>query len=252
MSTAPAPWKTKVAESNEPVEAELADPSFDAMVSSDSALVPIVEEESAVQATDSRTYSSKPKLGLEEMFIPKLRLCQGQTPEVVSGEAKAGQWILQGNEPSDEVEVVVLAMGRARELWTGENRDDRELTCKSVDAEVGVGDPGGPCDACPLSQWVTHPRTGKRSMPPCDMIYSYQVYIKEWGTMALLEMRRTGLTPARQVNTMIGTRGMGNFTLRLSGEKRQNGSILYYIPRVVARPITAEMREEALMWAPNL
>lgn len=247
-----APWKqNQQSEVTEP-EVQPVDQSFEGQVTGDSALIPVEPEESAVQATDTRTYSTKPNLGMEEMYIPKLRLCQGQTPEVVAGEARPGQWILQGNEATDEVEVVVLAMGRAREYWHSEsgNRDERELKCKSKDAEVGEGDPGGPCDACPLSQWTTDPRTQKRKMPACDMIYSYMVYIPEWGTTALLEMRRTGLNSARQVNTMIGTRGIGNFTLRLSGQVQSNGAIRYYIPKVIARPITPELREEARMWIP--
>lgn len=219
-------------------------------VNVDSALAINNNEDREIAAT-SRTYSAQPDFKAKDLMIPKLRLAQGQTPEVLAREAQPGQWVLFGNEASDEVEVVFLAAGFARELRLRQqgSPDDRKILCRSADGEVGVGEPGGYCERCPLSMWTDRP--GQKGKPPeCSEIYTYQVYVLTHNALAILEFQRTGTDSAKLINTMMKVRGMQGFKVKLGSERRQNGNQIFFAPKITPRPITEEEAAIASMFIP--
>lgn len=69
---------------------------------------------------------------------------------------------LDGEEAVRELVGIVVYFREARGYWAKgiEEGGSTPPDCASQDAMTGVGDPGGPCRPCPLSQWGSDPREG--------------------------------------------------------------------------------------------
>jgi hypothetical protein len=186
---------------------------------------------------------------LSELRIPYLKLLSGTSPEVTSGEGKAGQWYLQGHGPTDEVVFTVLGASRFRELREDMNIPNARTLCKSVDGIVGVGAPGGLCAKCPFSAWgEKNPTTGKGTPPPCNAGFQYQIYSFTHQQPAILAMRKSGIDAAKTINTALHLRKAKNFISIMGHVDKPspvNPRATYPAPYVVNRPITKEEKEEA-------
>ncbi len=213
-----------------------------------------VAEEATAIAT-ARQYSNSVDFDQTEISWPKLRLAQALTPEVNSGEAKAGQWILIGEQPVEAAVVVPTALARIRQY----RGDDRSMLCQSPDAIHGVGEfgagsaknPTGLCASCPMSQWQPNPRDPKKSLPaPCTLIYSYICYSITHNQVAVVEFSRSAMNAAKFLNTLIQTRGFGKFAVQLGSQsnKSPRGGT-YYTPTVQFHRATEEQLEAAAAFA---
>lgn len=223
-------------------------PSLDSMVGDDAAVVPYAEEASV--AVGSRTYSmSSDGFDNDEIMYPRLRLAQGLTAEVQEGNAKPGTWVLSGYEPMQQVRVIPIAWGRAREL-----RDkDRNIVCSSANGILGEGDPGGSCADCPMSQWSEPTGNSKRNTPPaCQNIYSYVCYSAAHEGLVAVEFRSTSIQTAKYFNTLIKGRGLGNVCIQLAAKSVQGQKGTFYTPTGVMQPMTEEEKEAARLFMSQL
>lgn len=206
-----------------------------------------VAEESAPSA--GIQYSADLDFDLGELKIPYLKLLSATSPEVANNEGKAGQWYLQGHGAVDEVVFTVLGASRFRELREDMNIPGARTLCRSNDAIIGVGAPGGICAKCPMAQWgERNPTTGKGTPPPCNMGYSYQIYSYTHGQPCILALRKSGIDAAKTINTALHMRKARNFISIMTHVDRPNPvnpRATYPAPHVVNRPIKAEEREEA-------
>jgi len=205
-------------------------------------------EDSQVPRSNLTMYSDKPVLDNQDLFVPKLRLAQGLTAEVQAGEAKPGQWLVLGATPAEAVTIVPLGMAKRREL---RDPDTRSVACRSGDAAVGIGNPGGNCIDCPLGHWT--PASAKRgqssgrNLPPqCTFIYSYMVYVIDSGKMAILELAKTGELAGRMLNTMLVQGGFGTFGVKLTSTAKQGPKGTFYAPAVAASAVKADYIKKAL------
>ena len=186
-------------------------------------------------------YSETPDLDASDVYIPKLRLANGLSAEVQSGEARPGQWVLYGFDPKDKVDIVVLAMKKRREKR--ESDDAGTLTCSSPDAKQGFGNPGVKCAQCPFSQ-PSVDDNGKYEPPACTLIYSYQCFSLTHNAPCMLEMKKTATRPARQINSMMATRAPRSYVITLDKVTQQNNAgRSYFVPTVKPRLITDEETE---------
>lgn len=220
----------------------------------DVAAEPVTVENSLVPVDDSsavtiqgeeviaspRVYGGEELLDSGDVMVPRLRLAQGLTAEVTSGDARPGQWVLTGFKPEEKVEVVVVRLAKLRQLRVGE---DRVLQCQSGDAIHGVGIPGGDCGRCPYAQWGNE--DGERKAPACNLIYSYMCYSLTHDTPVLVEFSRTSVQVALQLNQAIKSRRIGSFVATLTSKNEQKGTRKYSSPIFNARTITDE--EQALV-----
>lgn len=208
--------------------------SFDGMLNDDEPETdeaPIVE--TGVSANTAMSiYSTSVEMEREDILIPRLRLAQGLTAEVQNGTAKPGMWVMTGAEAQQDLTVVPIMFTKRREL-TDENFT---ILCRSNDAKVGEGDPGGVCSTCPMSQWREGGKNGKNRPPECTFIYSYVVFVAEHNAPAILEFKRTGIQQGKLLNTMSAQRGLGNFAVKLSSVSNQGAKGAYYTPAV--QPVT--------------
>ena len=207
-------------------------------------------DETAVPKSSLSVYSDKPLLDGSDLFIPRLRLAQGLTAEVQSGEAKPGQWLVLGTKPMAEVSIVPVAMTRRREL---RDPDTRLTVCRSGDGLTGIGNPGGDCSVCPMAQWKqSSKKGGKNSAPPCSFLYSYMVYIVETKTMAILEFSRTSLLAGKMLNTMIAQKGLGTFAVRLTSIAKQSTMGNFFSPTVSSTNVKVEELKRAIAEAQSV
>jgi hypothetical protein len=208
-------------------------------------------EETALARVEEATvalgaFSSRADFSPEDVFIPNLRLAQGLSAEVQDGSAKPGEWLVTGFEPVDEVTVVPLMFGKAREL---RDEDDRSvILCRSNDSIVGIGNPGGTCVDCPLSQWGEK-RDGTRVPPKCNFQYKYLVYSVEHETLATLSFSKTALRAGKVMNTSVAKFGLANIVILLKSESKKGPNGTFHSPTVVpqkADPKVLDVARSAL------
>lgn len=208
----------------------------------------MIEEEQTVNMSRGglSVYNQTPALDSSDVLIPKLRLAQGLTPEVQSGDAKPGQWLLTGEEPFQDIVVIPVGLARRRELRDPDSRSS--ILCRSGDGISGVGDPGGNCATCEMAAWTPtkSKKAGAKNSPPlCAFIYSYMVYVPETKSVALLEFSRTALTVGKMLNTMVAQKGLGAFGVRLGASSRQSTQGTFYSPTVSMESAKPEVLKAA-------
>lgn len=153
--------------------------------------------------------------------LPRVRLAQGLTPEVLEGVVQPGTWILPGGATTTELRGKVVGVRRTRALW---HRDGGTATvvCRSPDGVTGVGSPGGDCADCPMAQWTDAP-------PACTLSYEYLLLLAESGAPVVVQMstRSAGAT-IRALNMAVRAHGQVDVTLR--AQLVTKGSRRYYVP----------------------
>lgn len=61
---------------------------------------------------------------------------------------------LEGNESQEEIEGIIIHWKDVRAFWQEEySGGNTPPDCYADDAQTGVGNPGGDCATCPMSQW---------------------------------------------------------------------------------------------------
>jgi hypothetical protein len=233
---------TVVVERGQSIASAMQTGGFDDMVqgNGDSTALAVVAEDN-VPSLGAVNYSMEmPEFERNEVAMPRLRLAQAMTPEVNEmGTAKAGQWLILGSDPFDEVTIIPVMFGRERVLIEDPNAERPVVLCSSPDGVTGIGKPGGSCARCPLAQWVESP-TGKSQKPRCTMINHYLSFVVETAEIVDLQLKGSGMVAARYVNTMIQTKGFGKFALKLSSKQEKGPRGAYYAPQVKLTTVTQE------------
>jgi len=174
----------------------------------------------------------------DQLLLPRIRLCQGLTTEVQSGDAKPGQWLIPGESPKERITVVPLAMGIRRRL----SDSNRIVMCQSPDGKSGTGSPGGVCAQCIYSRWT---QSGNTRIPPeCTESYEYLSWVVGTNTVALLTFQKTTLRAARILNTHIAGRGFGNFAVELGSTKQITPKGTFFVPTITLVAISDTTRQE--------
>src|SRR5262249_8592747 len=141
-----------------------------------------------------RMQTGKVQYDQSELAMPRLKLLQGISREVMNDEAgcKAGVWYLTGlGALTKPFTVFPLATFKSRELRVGQG-DDARTDCRSNDAETGYGTPGGACAQCPMAKWTPDPnKAGKNRPPACNLQYNFVVYVPEYNSLAMWRAQRT-------------------------------------------------------------
>jgi len=98
---------------------------------------------------------------------------------------------------------VIVHKGKSRKYWklSFEEGGGEEPDCRSDDALVGVGDPGGECHKCPKASWDL-------GRPPCTL--NENIYLLQDGEMLpiVIQLSPTSLPPAKKFFLGLTSRGM--------------------------------------------
>lgn len=201
-----------------------------------------VPEAPAIPATQ---WSETPQFQADEIGFPQLRMAQGLTAEVQSGEARPGQWLMTGSGALDAVTVVPIMFARTRDR-TEEINGSLVTLCQSPDAVHGYGNPGIECDTCPFAQWTPDEKSGKNKPPACTKNFNFVVYVAEYDTLAQVTFKRTSQRAATTINQLILRLGMKNFAVQLSSQQMRNGQRVYSMPLVRTTVMAPELRQRML------
>lgn len=213
-------------ESNDKQNVKQMPLAFDDMIGEDAQEAAATAES---EGTSIQVFAKPAILTADDITIPRLRLAQGLTKEVQDGEAKPGEFLLTGALPRQEVTATVLAIAKFRRYT---NSDDGSVLCRSEDGQIGVGDPGGECDSCPLSKWVNSTTGGKNLPPACQFGYRYLLDIEGYG-QCVFEMKRTAIPAAKALNAMVVRYGYGTTRIVIRAQKGSGARGTYYQPLVV-------------------
>lgn len=158
-------------------------------------------------------------VGQQEMVLPRLGLCQSMTPQRKRSDPKFIEGLTEGDYFNTitqavygpKVFVIPLFFFRSRILFNP-MEEGGGLRCQAFDARVGVGDPGGDCDRCPLAQFQ------KDAKPACSLFYNYVSLVLDdpartpaVADMAVVSFKSTGLKVSRQWNSLMRLRGTDAF-----------------------------------------
>jgi hypothetical protein len=197
----------------------------------------IRQDDDMAAPAGAQEFTDAPVFGRSDLLMPNLKLGQGLTPEVANGEAEAGDWILIGHDPEKEVVVIPMQYGAGRSL---QEEGDFAVLCSSKDRVRGEGTHGpgskenktGLCSNCPMSQWGAKGRDGKSKPPKCSEYYLYAVYSVTHQAQALITLRKTAINTAKQLNTIIAQKKLGNFAIKLGSTMKTSGARQYHVPTI--------------------
>lgn len=170
--------------------------------------------------------------------LPRLKLMQALSPDVVSQLAKAGEFRVEGY-PSFKEDIVIIPLARSMSRIY---RDDMGVLCRSADAITGVGEPGGNCNTCEYAEW------GFGNAAPCTEIFTYLVYIPEHDVFARWALQKSGMPCAKRLD-QFAMRGWGDFAVQIDATEKREKTFSYYVPVPTKLPMTAELKamaEEAI------
>jgi hypothetical protein len=200
------------------------------------------QDESMIKAPDYlQRIDSAPALGFEnmdrtDMTLPRLGLCQSGSPQRKRSDPKFIDGLSEGDYFNTithtvygpKLNVVPLMFWKARILF----RDMEQgggLLCQAPDNLHGVGEPGGECAKCPLSQF-------KNGAPPeCLQFYNYAVLIPQDGklradSLAAFSLKSTGLSVAKDWNALMRLRNTDMFAglYELSSRETKDGAYTWF------------------------
>lgn len=188
----------------------------------------------ALPASGGFGFDAKPQFDQSEIEIYRLKLLQGQSPELAQGIGRVGHWFLQGQEEAFEtVTFLPVGMMRNRELRP-KNTDGSMgiVQCRSSDGVTGIGTPGGACQVCPLQQWGERdPNTGKGTPPACSQIWVYLGVALEYEEVCVLSFQKTATKAAKWMNAMATRKdGFGSFAVKFGSKLEKNGKTQWFVP----------------------
>lgn len=169
----------------------------------------------------------------EDVQIPRIRLAQALTPEVVNGDAKAGNWIVPGQGAVEKLTITVMGVRHSRARVVGDD-NERQVVC-TAGAPIGtplhgVGDPGIQCQACPFSQWKSDDK-GRRIPPECNYAYEYLCATDD-GSYATIVMQKTAERTGKELNAVLAQRGGQPTEVTLGSNLQRSGNRSWYVPTV--------------------
>lgn len=175
------------------------------------------------------SFESQPKFEQHEIAIPRVRLMQPVSDDVMNGNQTQGTFVIPGYEATKEFNFYPIGMMRRRQRVSEQN-----IVCKSPDAKHGEGDPGIECAKCPFQQWgPKDPKTGKGTPPECSLIYDYLGVDLDNDTICIMSFQKTSNKTAYWLNGMAGSRdGFGSFAVKFTAQVESGkAGARYYVPK---------------------
>lgn len=141
-------------------------------------------------------------------------------------------WELPDGETTKALDVIIVHRQLTRAFWQDEFSGGAEPpSCSSQDAVVGVGDPGGSCNLCPMAKFGSDGGKGQR----CRLITRLFIAHEAGQFPALLSLPPSAASVCKQyvVQTLVAT-GLPYWAVRtmITLEKRQSvNGITYSAPK---------------------
>lgn len=209
----------------------------------------VLPEESQVLGTDT--------LGRDDLAIPRLILVQSQHQDLPDHMQHVGLYYnTTTGEYKPVVSAVMLGIAKQRVAFPRDFSRDSKALCGSDDAIMPrdeykgntVADTklnedvfiGQQCGACPLSQF-----SADGISPMCALSYNYGMIDADSGIPFVFRAQRTGLSAARQLNTIAKMIGRGKIVQLMSKEVNSDAGN-YFVPMFsIGDKVTPDLMEFA-------
>lgn len=196
-------------------------------------LVPeVVEDENE----EGRTYvpravftrDSKPDLS--KIQIGMLRVAQGMTEEVRDRKASLGQFVLSNFPAHDK--VILVPFG-AQDIRQYKPDPKKPPMCQAPTGDFGFGNPGGPCELCPLSHWGEYNEATGKSVPPAC---KEGVAVRFYSVTHRCLVDYTFLAGERSKGAFIQQQGMSfgwsGFAIEMTTSEKSNNKGSWFVPQI--------------------
>ena len=171
----------------------------------------------------------------EDIQLPRFRLAQGLTPEVMESLAKAGEWLIPGKPAQKHLVATIMGIRKTRAKWLFDDQSStRQIECSSPDAVYGFGDPGGQCATCDFAKWSPDPQTGRNRPPLCTLSYGYLLQTEEGDIGVYDASTKSANTLIGQLNAFYMQAGSGGVQVTLGSQLISKGARRYYSPTLVS------------------
>jgi len=143
---------------------------------------------------------------------------------------------LEGTDVSyDELPCIIIDGKNSRAFYRtaydpkkAKGGDVAQPDCKSADGITGVGDPGGECKTCPMSQWGAD---GKP--PPCALSYDRLIWDFHTNQLGIIRFARSKIAAIRQFHQAVRARNGGTipiwaYKVTIRSERKD----AYWIPKI--------------------
>jgi hypothetical protein len=166
---------------------------------------------------------------------------------------------LGGIEPQKTLTGIVVYFKSTRAYWTREQDGNEPPACRSDNAIIGIGEPGGPCKTCPLAQFGTAIDDEGNAAPgqACNQKELWFMLLPGSFLPVVVALPATSLKAAKQYRVgMLGSAGLRlpSVVTSLALESDKNGKGKAYskaIPSVAGMLEPAEV-ERAVEYASSL
>ncbi len=150
----------------------------------------------------------------------------------------ATQWQLQTLEGKyvylEELVVIVVNWSERRAYWPGEFGATKLPQCSSDDTINGRGDPGGPCETCPMSEWGSSEKSENgQACRMTRMLFALCAHDQEQRLPTRIQIPPSSIPGNRQFFAKLATRGVSYYEVVMSlkltsqGGKRGSYSIVH-------------------------
>lgn len=228
----------------------------------------MTEDTSLVPAPAANLQLGQTTLQGNNLILPRVKIVQMMSDENAKGLAKAGDFYntLTSESYGSEVKFLPLQPFMNRVLLV---RDEKRvkaekaakikfsegdgLKCRSHDMVVGVGEPGGDCQTCPLAQWGE-----KNEAPLCSEVYNLAA-LTEYGDLVILQFQKSSAKAGRKLFSMLRFAGAGKapwarFMVAATHDETIKGKGTFAVPVVTVTQETppTELIKQAQWWAREL
>ena len=193
----------------------------------------------------------------EDMIIPRLRLMQPSSDDVVGNKCKAGEFqdSLTGDILGTEVEVVLLKMQNGAVLFGDKTKGEEGMLCRSPDGIMSMN--GDVCKDCPFGEY--HMGEWKEEKPPrCSSTKDFTIVTRlslsglENRPM-VMTFRRTSYKAGKSLATMAMFTGkhIAATPYIVYSEFTKNAKGPHFLLRVrkAEKQLTDEELANAMQWA---
>lgn len=185
---------------------------------------PVTTEESAAVTTSDRgSWGKMPEVAADDIYVPRLKLGQATTAEVVAGDARPGQWVIQGYQGMATPTVVPIAYRKVhRRLGTQPGKP------------VACYDHTGPADVdCPNCRWQHDPALNKGDFTAVlSSVHNFTVFVEEINGPAAVEFTGTSETAGKMLVGKAVSRGLCNFAVKLGSSPAKNGKGSWHVAAI--------------------
>jgi hypothetical protein len=195
-----------------------------------------------------RRAEGEPPMGLEnlersDMTLPRLGLCQALSPQCSESDPKYIDGLQKGEffntitreNYGRKVQLTPLLFYKTRILF-GPIDEGGGLRCQSPDNLIGIGEPGGTCIKCPLSQFGSA-RNGEGKGTACNQFFNYAALIVNDGEVTpegllVFSLKSSALKVAKDWNALIRIRNLDIFAgvYEVTSVERKNDVGRWYEP----------------------